>query len=227
MGNQTWNEANSLFWIKHYRDKVAAFESGEIYIRMQKEHREELAYQDRIIRRLKRDLAKAKAENSRIVRYWMQMAEDVRVECEKEKALMRKEIEKMRAEKEEAIHQRDEAKKIAQEKREEAYQAKTHSEEIQQKNDALTARIRKNFTNSSKPWIPIIKRSITVGNPAGKMLADSRDMRIIPGSSCLRMSHAKLRWRINTRIPSTTILPEESSGSRWFMCLCHPMWWNT
>ena len=130
MSNQTWNEANSLFWIKHYRDKVAAFESGEIYTRMQKEHREELAYQDRIIRRLKRDLAKAKAENSRIVRYWMQMAEDVQVECEKEKALMRKEIEKMRAEKEGAIHQRDEAKKIAQEKREEAYQAKTHAEEI-------------------------------------------------------------------------------------------------
>ena len=113
MGNQTWNEANSLFWIKHYRDKVAAFESGEIYTWMQKEHRKELAYQDRIIRRLKRDLAKAKAENSQIVRYWMQMAEDVRVECEKEKDLMRKEIEKMRAEKEEAIHQRDEAKKIA------------------------------------------------------------------------------------------------------------------
>ena len=43
MGNQTWNEANSLFWIKHYRDKVAAFESGEIYIRMRKEHQEELA----------------------------------------------------------------------------------------------------------------------------------------------------------------------------------------
>ena len=84
MSNQTWNEANSLFWIKHYRDKVAAFESGEIYTRMQKEHREELAYQDQIIRRLKRDLAKAKAENRRIVRYWMQMAEDVRVECEKE-----------------------------------------------------------------------------------------------------------------------------------------------
>ena len=46
MGNQTWNEANSLFWIKHYRDKVAAFESGEIYVRMRKEHREELAFQD-------------------------------------------------------------------------------------------------------------------------------------------------------------------------------------
>ena len=151
MGNQTWNEANSLFWIKHYRDKVAAFESGEIYTRMQKEHREELAYQDRIIRGLKRELAKAKAENGRIVRYWMQMAEDVRAECEKEKALMRKEIEKMRAEKEEAIRQRDEAKKIAQEKREEAYQAKTQVEEMQQKNDALTARIRKDFTNSSKP----------------------------------------------------------------------------
>ena len=151
MSNQTWNEANSLFWVKHYRDKVAAFESGEIYTRMQKEHREELAYQDQIIRRLKRDLAKAKAENRRIVRYWMQMAEDVRVECEKEKALMRKEIEKMRAEKEEALRQRDEAKKIAQEKREEAYQAKSQAEEIQQKNDALTARIIKDFTNSSKP----------------------------------------------------------------------------
>ena len=108
MGNQTWNEANSLFWIKHYRDKVAAFESGEIYIRMRKEHQEELAYQERIIRRLKRDLAKAKAENSRVARYWMEMAEDVRAECEEEKALMRKEIENMRAEKEEAIRQRDE-----------------------------------------------------------------------------------------------------------------------
>ena len=42
MGNQTWNEANSLFWLKHYRDKVAAFESGDIYVRMRKEHREEL-----------------------------------------------------------------------------------------------------------------------------------------------------------------------------------------
>ena len=78
---------------------------------MQKEHREELAYQEQIIRKLKQDLAKAKAENSRIVHYWMQMAEDVRTECEKEKALMRKEIENMRAEKEEAIRQRDEAKK--------------------------------------------------------------------------------------------------------------------
>ena len=95
MGNQTWNEANSLFWIKHYRDKVAAFESGEIYTRMLKEHREELAYQDRIIRGLKRELTKAKAENGRIVRYWMQVAEDVRAECEKEKALMSKELEKM------------------------------------------------------------------------------------------------------------------------------------
>lgn len=151
MSNQTWNEANSLFWVKHYRDKVAAFESGEIYTRMQKEHREELAYQERIIRRLKRELAKAKAENGRVVRYWMQMAEDVRTECEKEKTLMQKEVEKMRAEKEEAIRQRDEAKRIAQEKREEAYRAKTQAEEIQQKNDVLTARIRKDFTNSSKP----------------------------------------------------------------------------
>ena len=56
MGSQTWNEANSLFWIKHYRDKVAAFESGEIYVRIRKEHREELAFQDRIIRGLKLDL---------------------------------------------------------------------------------------------------------------------------------------------------------------------------
>jgi hypothetical protein len=151
MGNQTWNEANSLFWIKHYRDKVAAFESGEIYVRMRKEHREELAFQDRIIRGLKLELANARAENGRIVRYWMQVAEDVRAECEKEKALMRKEMEKMRAEKEEAIRQRDEAKRIAQEKREEAYQAKSQAEEVQQKNDALTARIKKDYTNSSKP----------------------------------------------------------------------------
>ena len=151
MGNQTWNEANSLFWLKHYRDKVAAFESGDIYVRMRKEHREELAFQDRIIRELKLELANARAENGRIVRAWMQVCEDVRTECEKEKALMRKKMDKMRADMEEAFRQRDEAKKIAQEKREEAYQAKAHAEKIQQKNEALTARIKKDYTNSSKP----------------------------------------------------------------------------
>ena len=88
MGSQTWNEANFLFWIKHYREKVEAFESGEKYIRMQKEHQEELAYLERIIRGLKQELAKSHAENGRIVRCWMQVAEDVRAECEKEKALI-------------------------------------------------------------------------------------------------------------------------------------------
>ena len=151
MGGQTWNEANFLFWIKHYKDKVAAFESGEIYTRMQKEHQKELAYLERIIRGLKQELAKARAENGRIVRCWMQVAEDVRAECEKEKALMQKEMEKMRAQMQEAIRQRDEAKKVAQEKREESYQARLQAEELREKNDALTARIRKDHTNSSKP----------------------------------------------------------------------------
>ena len=151
MNNQTWNEANTIFWLKHYKDKVAAFESGEIYTRMRKEHREELASQDRKIRELKLELANARAENGRIVRAWMQACEDVRAECEKEKALIQKKMEKMRAAMEEAFRQRDEAKRIAQEKREEAYQAKAQAEEVQQKNNALTARIKKDYTNSSKP----------------------------------------------------------------------------
>ena len=75
-------------------------------------------------------------------------------------------MEKMRAEKEEAIRQRDEAKKIAQEKREEAYQARTQAEEVQQKNDALTARIKKDYTNSSKP---------SSMNPNHKSIHNSRE----------------------------------------------------
>ena len=134
MGSQTWDEANFLFWIKHYRDKVEAFESGEIYTRMRKEHQKELAYLERIIRGLKQELAKSRAENGRIVRCWMQVAEDVRAECEKEKALMQKEMEKMRAQMQEAIRQRDEAKKVAQEKREESYQARLQAEELREKN---------------------------------------------------------------------------------------------
>ena len=82
MGSRAWNEADSLFWIKHYRDRVALFESGEIYTQMQERHREELAYQDRIIKGLRSAVTKAKAENARIVHVWMQVAEDVRAECE-------------------------------------------------------------------------------------------------------------------------------------------------
>ena len=66
-------------------------------------------------------------------------------EAEKEEAL------RVAAEKEEALRQRDEAKKVAQEKREESYQARLQAEELREKNDALTARIRKDHTNSSKP----------------------------------------------------------------------------
>ena len=57
----------------------------------------------------------------------------------------------MRAELEEARRQRDEAKKAAQEKREESYQLRSQIEELQERNDALTKRIRKDYTNSSIP----------------------------------------------------------------------------
>lgn len=151
MGSRTWNEANLLFWIKHYKDRLALFESGKIYTQMQEQHRKELAFQESIIKGLRSSLAKAKAENARIVHAWMQVAEDVRAECDKEKACMRKEMERMREELEKAHSQRDEAKKAAQEKREESYLLRTRIEELQQKNDALTKRIRKDYTNSSIP----------------------------------------------------------------------------
>lgn len=151
MGASTWTISDLLFQIKHLKDEVSTFKSGEKYRRMEEACREEIAFVDRKYRDIKKKLFAARKETERVRRMYMETLDDVRAECDKEKAEMQKRLDKMKKQMLEAFRQRDEALNKLREQKAETYQAKGELEEAKEKNAALTARIKKDHTNSSKP----------------------------------------------------------------------------
>ena len=150
MFNQSVYISDLLFRIKVLEDKVAAFESGEKYTRMEKEYRKALSEDAREIKKLEAQLAEARAQVVTVRNKWMQVNEDVIKE--KEDALRKKdrELETMRNAVDEALRQRDEAMDKLREKNHELYEVKALYEEEIQKNKGLMARINRDYTNSSR-----------------------------------------------------------------------------
>lgn len=150
MYSQSWQESSLLFRLKLLKDRLAKWESGEKYIQMQKEHSMELAKKDRQIQKLEKELARSHAETVDVRRKWAQTCEDVLDEKEKELAKKDRELRKMEARMSEALRQRDEALEKYRKKNLELYDVMTRLEEALGKNQELTARINKDYTNSSK-----------------------------------------------------------------------------
>lgn len=151
MFNIEWRESCLRLRIKNLKDKVAAFESGEKYQKMQEGHRKELARKDREIRKLKEELARSHAETVDVRNKWIQTCEDVEKEKEKELARKDRELRGMEKRMLDAQRQRDEALDKLKEKNTELYEVKTQLYEAQGQILLLTARVNKDYTNSSKP----------------------------------------------------------------------------
>ena len=146
------NEVSDLrFQIKILRDKVAAFESGEKYIQMKNSMLENTRYYERLVKELKNELADAHKETVEVRELWNQICEDILRETAVTLEEMQKEVEKAQKKQYEAERERDKALDKAREKNAEMYAAKAALEEEKEKNNALTARINKDHTNSSKP----------------------------------------------------------------------------
>lgn len=142
---------NLQYEVKSLRALVAAFQSGEVYTRMKEEHRKIVEDRDREIKRLKKELASAHAETVGVRDKWFQTFKDY------EKEMMAKLDAKAREAKEaiqamyKAQAERDSMKDRLREKNQELYDVKTQLEEAQGKILELTARINRDYTNSSKP----------------------------------------------------------------------------
>ena len=150
MYNQSWRESDLLFRVKLLKDKVAKWESGEKYRQMKEEHSRELAKKDQEIKKLEKELARSHAETIDVRNKWAQTCEDVLDEKEKELAQKNRELKEMEARMFEAFRQRDEALEKYRKKNQELYDVMTRLEEEQGKNQELTARVKKDYTNSSK-----------------------------------------------------------------------------
>lgn len=140
-----------LFENKLLRDQVAAFESGKKYQKLKEDYRRQLAEKDRIIKRLRLDLADARAQIKRTRDRWMNVNEDVVAEKEKAMQEAEKKVEKAEERAAEAERRESETRRKLHEKNEELYAVKAQLEEAQEKIMAQDAVIHRDYTNSSKP----------------------------------------------------------------------------
>jgi hypothetical protein len=71
------DRSDLLFKLKLYKDKVAAFESGEKYIRMEKESKRIHEADLRYIHKLEKETEHANAETRRVRDIWYETCEDI------------------------------------------------------------------------------------------------------------------------------------------------------
>ena len=141
---------NLQYEVKNLRKQVESFQSGERYLQLEKEYRKITSGLEREIRRLKSELAAAHAQMADMRNKWFQTCEDVIKEKEKELARKDREVEKALAAMKKTQKKCDGALEKLHNKTQELYEVKTQLEEEKGKNQELTARINRDYTNSSK-----------------------------------------------------------------------------
>ncbi len=151
MNAESWKISDLLFENRLLRERLEALETGEAFVRMQKEHQSELAYQDRIIKDQRHQIAVYEAQITENRKHWEEVYEDVQQECARKIEEMKKQVELAEAEKEKAYQERDMYREKARVSKEELYAARTQLEDEQNKNMFLNSRLNKDYTNSSKP----------------------------------------------------------------------------
>jgi len=142
---------NLQYKVKSLGERLAAFESGEIYLRLRSGHRDQLAAKDREIKKLAKELAEANAALVTMRENWMQAFEDVEKEHAKALEAKARELKKAETRALEAERKLEDAKARALEKTRELYEAQSQLEEEKGKNQKLTAQVNRDYENSSTP----------------------------------------------------------------------------
>jgi hypothetical protein len=149
MHNPSIQVADLLLQNKILKDKVSAFESGDYYERLKKEHRIAREADHRYIKKLEQEVAQLHAALIQMNKKWMQVNEDVMDEKEKAQAQNEKQLQQKQEQVFEAQRQRDDALEKSKSKGLELYEVLTKLEEEKGKVQKLTARVNKDYTNSS------------------------------------------------------------------------------
>lgn len=142
---------NLQYKIKALEARLRLFESEEAYCRQREAYEKQLQEKDRIILSLQKELAAAHRETVTVRNNWLQVFEDM--EKEQKKAISREQkkaaqMEK-RAQKAEQAWTKLHDKYV--QKQKEYYAILTELEEEKEKNQKLTARVNRDFENSSVP----------------------------------------------------------------------------
>lgn len=139
------------FRIRILEQKVRSFESGEKYVRMKEEFRKTHAAELRTIARLEKELSDAHAETIRVRELWYATCLDIEQACQKKLEQKDREIARLEKALLKAQTKQNEGREKLRAKTREYYEVAGQLEEEKEKNAALTARINKDYHNSSKP----------------------------------------------------------------------------
>ena len=151
MNNQTFFDIATLqYRLKNMTQRVKEFESGEKYVKMREEFKSVFGEQNQTIKKLEKELAKAHAETVTVRKIWSEAMDEREAEYQKETAALQRENAKLTERIWEAEGQRDAALDKLRDKNHELYEVKAALYEAEQKIAGLTARINKDYTNSSK-----------------------------------------------------------------------------
>ena len=131
--------------------EVMAFKSGEKYIKMQEEYLKELRHLERIIKRLKEELAIAHSETITVRNQWFGIFEELQKESERKLSISKKLNKQMEKRALNAERQVDNLRNKITEQRHKIYDLETELEEEKGKNLKLRAQNNRDYENSSLP----------------------------------------------------------------------------
>lgn len=157
---------NLQYKVKNLSERVQAFESGDRYKKIQLDFKTQLSKKDRVIQRLKSELADANCRTVTVRQNWLQVFDDLEKEHGKELQKKDHRIKKLEEKVLNAETRIDELKAKNIEIIRELYQVKTQLEEEQGKNQKLIAQINRDYENSSIP---------SSMNPNHKKISNSRE----------------------------------------------------
>lgn len=145
------SRSDLLFSIKILKDKVRSYETGDKYLRMKEQHKKAREADARTIKRLERELSESRRETIHVRDLWYATCVDVIAECDRKIREKDRQIDGLKKKLAEAEARREKERGEKLNRIQELYQARTELEEEKEKNLALTARLNKDHTNSSKP----------------------------------------------------------------------------
>ena len=144
--------------LKAAQEELAAFQSGEKYVRMEKQHLTQVRAMERRIAKLEAAVAKEHSHAITIRNQWFEIFEQLQKECNRMVAEAVKKADMMEKRAIRAEKQRDTALEKVTSQRRELYKVKTELDDEKQKVQKLTAQINRNYENSSIPSSKSIAR---------------------------------------------------------------------
>jgi len=158
MGNSFETITVLQYRLKEAQEELAAFQSGEKYIRMEKQHLTQVRALERRIAKLEAAVAKEHSHAITIWNQWFEIFEQLQKECDRMVAEAVKKADMMEKRAIRAERQRDTALEKVTFQRRELYKVKTELDDEKQKVQKLTAQINRNYENSSIPSSKSIAR---------------------------------------------------------------------